>query len=131
MNMAGPSSQRSPPTTETFSSFHTELQSSALKATRASAGLPSDLDFYKSVDEGIKQNVDRLESRVLALLGRCVALAGGKGKGKEVRIEGDDLVDDFHGTVVDVVDVLLEKTVRGPVSFVLLNIQGYIGYLSR
>ncbi|KAJ3516384.1 hypothetical protein NMY22_g14225 [Coprinellus aureogranulatus] len=108
--MAGPSSSRSLPTAETFSTFHTTLQASALKATRASAGLPSDLDFYKSVDGGIKQNVDRLESRVLALLGNCIALAGGKGKGKEVRVEGDDLVDDFHGTVVDVVDVLLEKT---------------------
>ncbi|KAF6747898.1 hypothetical protein DFP72DRAFT_918103 [Ephemerocybe angulata] len=109
MSTAGPS-KRAPPTPETFPTFHTDLQTAALKATRASAGLPADLDFYKSVDEGFKTGVDRLEGRVLALIGRCLSLANGKGKGKEVRVEGDDLVDDFHTTVVDTVDVLLEKT---------------------
>jgi exosome complex exonuclease RRP6 len=123
MTTAGPSTSRSPPKTETFATFHTGLQAAALKATRASAGLPVDLDFYKSVDEGIKKNVDRLEGRVLELLGRCIALADGKGKGKEVRVEGEDLVDDFHGTVVDFVDVLLEKTVRIFIQYTVVTLK--------
>ena len=130
MATAGPSMSRSPPTTETFATFHTGLQAAALKATRASAGLPVDLDFYKSVDEGIKKNVDRLEGRVLALLGKCIALADGKGKGKEVRVEGEDLVDDFHGSVVDFVDVLLEKTVRVLSEAYCQNTDDCVGYLS-
>ena len=111
MNKAGSSSKPSAPTPETFSTLHTELQSAALKATRASAGLPLDLAFYKSVDEDLKTSVDDLEARVLALIGRCIGLANGKGKGKEVRVEGEDVIDDFHGTIVDSVDVLLERTV--------------------
>jgi len=98
-------------TPDSFPAFHDKLQAAALKATKASAGLPADLAFYKTVDEGLKENVDRLESRVLDLIGKCLALANGKGKGKEVRIDGDDIVDDFHNTVVDAVDILLEKTV--------------------
>ncbi|RXW17745.1 hypothetical protein EST38_g8111 [Candolleomyces aberdarensis] len=110
MNKAGPSSKANAPTAETFSSFHTELQSAALRATRTSASLPPDLAFYKTVDEDLKTSVDGLEARVLALIGRCLGLAGGKGKGREVRVDGEDVVDDFHSTIVDSVDVLLEKT---------------------
>ncbi|KAJ2936426.1 hypothetical protein H1R20_g665, partial [Candolleomyces eurysporus] len=111
MDKAGPSSKANAPTPETFSSFHTELQSAALKATRTSASLPLDLAFYKTVDEDLKTSVDDLEARVLALIGRCLGLASGKGKGKEVRVDGEDVIDDFHSTIVDSVDVLLEKTV--------------------
>jgi exosome complex exonuclease RRP6 len=91
-----------------FNDFHTKLQASALKGTKTSAGLPSDIAFYKTLDDGLSSDIAHLQSRVLSLIGGLVSLVDEKGKGKSVT--GEDVVDDFHGTVVDSMDVLLERT---------------------
>ncbi|KAH6911594.1 ribonuclease H-like domain-containing protein [Coprinopsis sp. MPI-PUGE-AT-0042] len=91
-----------------FDDFHNRLQAEALKGTKTSAGLPSDIGFYKTLDDNLSSNVAHLQSRVLSLIGGLVSLADGKGKEKSVA--GEDVVDDLPGTVVDSMDVLLERT---------------------
>ncbi|KXN88537.1 Exosome complex exonuclease rrp6 [Leucoagaricus sp. SymC.cos] len=120
------SSSSSPLSSSSFNDYHSKLQTTALKATRTAAALPSDINFYRSLDNAVAQNIDNISSRALALTNRLlefsVSVGGisggeekvrgkGKGKGKTRLLEDkDDVVDDFHSLVVDVMDQLFERT---------------------
>ncbi|CAL1713393.1 unnamed protein product [Somion occarium] len=99
-----------------FDDYNTQLQAAALKATRLSAALPSDLAFYRSVDKALARDVDSCKSKVLSLTNKLLQLAssgtGSDGRArKRPRLENeDDVVDDFHGTIVDLMDQMLERT---------------------
>ncbi|GJE91818.1 Exosome complex exonuclease rrp6 [Phanerochaete sordida] len=99
---------------ELFDTFNTELQGSALKATRNAVFLPQDLGFYRSLDRGIAKEVDACSSRVLSLTNRLLDLvstgdsSSSRSKGK-ARLEHDDLTDNFRSSVVDAMDQLLER----------------------
>jgi len=110
--MASSQASTSSLTPEAFASFYSSVQTNALKATKTSAGLPVDISFYKSIDSNLANDVDFLQKRVLNLVGALIGLVDSKGKGKakNVVVAGEDVVDDFHSTVVDSMDVLLEKT---------------------
>jgi exosome complex exonuclease RRP6 len=108
-----------------FDEYNSKLQASALKATRNAATLPADLNFYRSLDSGVAHDIDNISSRVLDFTNRLLELSAsvdpktvkGKGRGKARLEEKDDVVDDFHSLVVDVMDQLLERTVSDFVSF--------------
>ncbi|KAF5360491.1 hypothetical protein D9756_004521 [Leucocoprinus leucothites] len=102
-----------------FDEYNTKLQSSALKATRNAATLPADINFYRSLDTGVARDIDNISSRVLNMTNRLLELSSsidqntaskGKGKGKARLEDKDDVVDDFHSLVVDVMDQLFERT---------------------
>jgi exosome complex exonuclease RRP6 len=103
-------------TQELFDAYNTELQSTALKATRNAAFLPTDLAFYRSLDRGIAKEVDACSSRVLSLTNRLLDLvttadnSKSKAKGK-AKLEHDDITDNFRSSVVDAMDQLLERAV--------------------
>jgi exosome complex exonuclease RRP6 len=106
--MAGPSSS-------SFDELNTQLQSSALKATRNSMLLPSDLAFHRSMDAEFSNDLDEVSMRILGVANRLLGLVGGsesngKGKAKAKLENEEDIVDNFHSLVVDTMDQLLEKT---------------------
>lgn len=109
-----------PLTKETFDQFYTRLQASAVKATRNAALLPTDVDFYRSMDANFSREIDALSSRVLTLTNRILSLvetADPGGKGKQKAESQDDVVDNFHSLFVDPMDQLLERTVMFPSFF--------------
>ncbi|KIP03738.1 hypothetical protein PHLGIDRAFT_77059, partial [Phlebiopsis gigantea 11061_1 CR5-6] len=110
------SSSSRPPelTQEQFDVYNTDLQATALKATRNAAFLPADLAFYRSLDRGIAKDLDASSARVLGLANRLLDLVStadnskSKAKGKG-RLEHDDVTDNFRSAVVDSMDQLLER----------------------
>ncbi|KAF9068629.1 ribonuclease H-like domain-containing protein [Rhodocollybia butyracea] len=107
------SSQESSILTSSFDEFSSQLQSSALKATRNSMLLPSDLHFHRTMDPEFSKDLDLFSSRILSVANKLLTLVGtaessSKSKGK---LESeDDVVDNFHSVVVDVMDRMMEKT---------------------
>jgi hypothetical protein len=101
----------------------TKVQSAALKATRTAAGLPTDIGFHRSIDSGLAHDIDAVSSRVLNLTNRLLQYSSSgnsqaaKGKGKARLEDQDDVVDNFHSLVVDVMDELFERTVSLVVDF--------------
>lgn len=101
-----------------FNDYNAQLQGSALKATRAAVSLPADIPFHRSIQPEFAQGLDQCSARVLSLTNKLLNLSTtvntstsvrGKGKG---RLEAqDDVVDNFHSLVVDVMDQLLENAV--------------------
>ncbi|KAJ3559317.1 hypothetical protein NM688_g420 [Phlebia brevispora] len=98
-----------------FDEYNTELQTAALKATRNAAFLPSDLNFYRSLDRGLAKEVDTSSSRVLSLANRLLYLVStgqntsSRVKGKARLEDDDDVTDNFRSLVVDSMDQLLER----------------------
>lgn len=124
--MASSSSSSSGLTKDGFNDYNAGLQAAALKATKHSAGLPSDVAFYKSIDKDFANNLDACSDRALSLVNRLLSLAStadssrsGKGKGKARLEDQDDLVDRFESTIVESMDQLLERAVSfvGIISF--------------
>ncbi|KAF8989034.1 hypothetical protein BDQ17DRAFT_1393351 [Cyathus striatus] len=101
-------------TSANFEQVTAQLQSSVLKATRTSAGLPLDIVFHRSIDPAFANDVDKVTSRVLGLTNKLLGLAGtvnvGAGKGKKRLESEDDVLDRFQSIVVDVVDQMFERT---------------------
>ncbi|KAK7464754.1 exosome nuclease subunit [Stygiomarasmius scandens] len=98
-----------------FDEFYSQLQTTALKATRNSMLLPSDVAFHRSMDGEFSRDLDGFSMRVLDVANRMLGLVGGSesnGKGKaRAKLESEeDVVDNFHSLVVDSMDQLLEKT---------------------
>ncbi|KAM5540062.1 hypothetical protein V8D89_006202 [Ganoderma adspersum] len=99
-----------------FNDYNAQLQGSALKATRAAVSLPADIPFHRSIHPGFAKELDQCSSRVLSLTNKLLSLSttvnassASRGKGK-ARLEAqDDVVDNFHSLVVDVMDQLLEN----------------------
>ncbi|KAF7301136.1 Exosome complex exonuclease RRP6 [Mycena indigotica] len=94
-----------------FADFNTKVQTAALGATRAAAGLPLDLKFHRSIDAELADDIDAFSSRVLAFTNNLLAaVSTSRSKGKTKLRNQDDVVDDFHSLVVDSMDQLLERT---------------------
>ncbi|KAK7676364.1 hypothetical protein QCA50_020668 [Cerrena zonata] len=114
MDIPGPSSSSLSRTD--FDEYNAQLQAVALKATRLSAALPSDLSFYRSVDKALAKDVDSCKAKVLSVTNKLLHLASTNNSSeararKRPRLENeDDITDDFHGTIVDLMDQLLEKS---------------------
>lgn len=106
-----------------FDEHNSKLQASALKATRNAAVLPADINFYRSIDTGLARDIDAISSRVLNLTNKILEFSSStdkkaaKGKGKARLVDQDDVVDNFHSMVVDVMDQLFERTVRTTFEF--------------
>ena len=90
----------------------------ALNATRSAAGLPTDIQFHRSIDSEFAEDLDTFSSRVLALTNNLLSLVATADPSQSSRLKGkaklqtqDDVVDDFHSLVVDSMDQLLERTV--------------------
>ena len=106
-----------------FNDYNAQLQSAALKATRAAVALPSDIPFHRSVHPDFAQELDECSANVLSLTNKLLALSstlnssnGGRGKGK-ARLElQDDVVDNFRSLVVDAMDQVLERAVSPYIS---------------
>ncbi|KAF9265330.1 hypothetical protein L218DRAFT_167220 [Marasmius fiardii PR-910] len=100
-------------TSASFDEFNTQLQGLALKATRNSMLLPVDISYHRSMDSAFSKDLDACSSKALSLANKLLTLArtvdpSGKGKGRLE--EEDDIVDNFHGLIVDGMDQILEKT---------------------
>ncbi|KAJ7265982.1 hypothetical protein B0H12DRAFT_179215 [Mycena haematopus] len=100
-----------------FCAFNSNVQTAALNATRSAAGLPADIPFHRSMDPDLAEDLDAFSSRVLSLTNNILSLVvtadtsqSGRRKGKAKLQTQDDVVDDFHSLVVDVMDQLLERT---------------------
>lgn len=107
-----------------YNEYNAQLQAAALKSTRLSAALPSDLTFYRSVDKALAKDVDSCKTKVLSITNKLLHLAstnnGNETRArKRPRLENEeDIMDDFHGTFVDLMDQLLEKSVsRSKITF--------------
>lgn len=116
--MSSLSASSSGTTKDVFNDYSAGLQAVALKATKHSAGLPSDVAFYKSIDRDLANNLDTCSDKALSLLNRLLNLAStadsaksAKGKSKARLEEQDDLVDRFESTIVESMDQLLERAV--------------------
>jgi exosome complex exonuclease RRP6 len=115
--MAEASSSLSP---ASFDALNTKLQAVALKTTKYAAVLPADIGFHRSMDPTVVKELDQISSRVLKLQNRILGLTSTvntdtKGKAKAQLHDQDDLLDNFQSTIVDSVDQLLERAVRGVV----------------
>lgn len=105
-----------PLTSVTFDELNSQLQSAALKATKNSMLLPSDINFHRTMDAEFSKDLDAFSSRVLSVTNKLLTLAGtadpsAKAKSR-VKLESeDDVVDNFHSIVVDLMDQMMEKTV--------------------
>lgn len=101
-----------------FNDYNAQLQGSALKATRAAVSLPADIPFHRSIHPEFAKELDQCSTRVLSVTNKLLSLSAtvnastsSRGKGK-ARLEAqDDVVDNFHSLVVDVMDQLLENAV--------------------
>ncbi|KAJ6516485.1 hypothetical protein C8R45DRAFT_960259 [Mycena sanguinolenta] len=100
-----------------FSEFNSNVQTAALNATRSAAGLPEDIPFHRSMDPELAEDLDAFSSRVLSLTNNILSLVAtadpsesSRRKGKAKLQSHDDVMDDFHSLVVDVMDQLLERT---------------------
>jgi len=100
---------------EPFDQFNSRLQEAALKATKDSLALPSNLSFHRSLDSQLANDLDAFSSRVLSLTNNLLALAsvnGSSGRKRKIKLSSqDDVVDSFQSLVVDSVDQLLERAV--------------------
>lgn len=119
--MASSSSNSSGLTKDAFNDYNAGLQAAALKATKHSAGLPSDVAFYKSINKDFSNNLDACSDKALSLVNRLLFLAStadstksAKGKGKARLEDQDDLVDRFESIIVESMDQLLERAVSFP-----------------
>ena len=111
--------------TSGFNEYNNQLQSAALKATRNAASLPPDLNFYRSLDRGLTKESDAASARVLALANKLLGLvataddsSGRSSKGKARLRDDEDVTDGFRSSVVDAMDLLLERAVsQHPIEF--------------
>ncbi|KAJ7229199.1 hypothetical protein GGX14DRAFT_417073 [Mycena pura] len=105
------------PTSSSFLDLTSRVQTAALNATRSAAGLPTDIQFHRSIDSEFAEDLDTFSSRVLALTNNLLSLVATADPSQSSRLKGkaklqtqDDVVDDFHSLVVDSMDQLLERT---------------------
>ncbi|KAH9080509.1 ribonuclease H-like domain-containing protein [Lactarius deliciosus] len=109
-------SSQSPLTKSEFDSYHTQLQASALKATKHASSLPTDLAFHRSVDSDLARDLEACSNKVISItntLLNLVSTVGGskstKGKGKDRVRDEDDFLDRFGSLIVEPMDQLFER----------------------
>lgn len=99
-----------------FDDYNVKLQAAILNPTKLAFSLPTDIAFHRSVDREFAKQLDSCSEKVLSITNKLLALSapGSSGKGKSRALDSqDDVVDNFHSAVVDVMDQLLERTVSG------------------
>lgn len=101
----------------TFEDYNLKLQASILNPTKHAFSLPTDIQFYKSIDRDFAEEIEACSTRVLSITNKLLTLAtssaatlGGNGKARLIA-DQDDVVDDFDCVVVDIMDQLLERVV--------------------
>jgi hypothetical protein len=127
----------SPLTRSDFDGYYAQLQTSALKATKNAAGLPSDLAFHRSVDSDLAKELETCSNKVVSITNMLLSLTStigsskiAKGKGKAHLRDEDDFLDRFGSLIVEPMDQLLERAVRSvPCPFILLSSKP--GYCAR
>ncbi|KAI0049395.1 hypothetical protein FA95DRAFT_1556869 [Auriscalpium vulgare] len=99
-----------------FNAFNVSLQAAALKSTKHSAGLPTDLAFHRSVDRAVASDLDACSDKVLSLANRLLQLTKtaesskkASAKAKAKLEDRDDLLDRFESLIVESMDQLLER----------------------
>lgn len=117
-NMEAGSSKRGALSPPNFDAFNTEVQGAALKATKSSAALPTDITFHRSLDSNFAKAIDSCSERALKLTNRLLVLTekvqagrGSRFKGKARLDDQDDVVDNFESVVIELVDQLFERVV--------------------
>ncbi|KAI9510150.1 ribonuclease H-like domain-containing protein [Russula earlei] len=108
-------SSQTPLTKSEFDAYYSQLQESALKATKHAAGLPADLGFHRSVDSDLARTLEICSNRVVAITNSLLGLAStiessksSKGKGKARMQDEDDFLDRFGTLIVEPMDQLFE-----------------------
>lgn len=107
-----------------FSEYEAALRSSVDSVVVASSSLPDDLSFHRSLDRQLGKRLDSNSERILTLTSKLLDLidAGNHArrdngrknddrKGKRRLDSEEDVVDNFHSIVVDVLDQILERAV--------------------
>jgi len=100
-----------------FEDYNLRLQTSILNPTKYAFALPTDIQFHKSIDRDLAEEIEACSTKVLSITNKLLTLAttsaaslGGKGKTRLIA-DQDDVVDDFDSVVVDIMDQLLERVV--------------------
>ena len=102
-----------------FEDYNLKLQTSILIPTKHAFALPTDIQFHKSIDRDLAEEIEACSTKVLSITNKLLTLTassttnlGGNG-GTRLIIDQDDVVDDFDSVVVDIMDQLLERVVGG------------------
>ena len=102
-----------------FEDYNLKLQTSILNPTKHAFALPTDIQFHKSIDRDLAEEIEACSTKVLSITNKLLTLAtsstmnlGGDGRARLV-INQDDVVDGFESVVVDIMDQLLERAVSG------------------
>jgi len=102
-----------------FEDYNLKLQTSILNPTKHAFALPTDIQFHKSIDRDLAEEIEACSTRVLSITNKLLSLAassttslGVNGKTRLVVDQGD-VVDHFDSVVVDILDQLLERVVGG------------------
>lgn len=126
--MSAPKAPEGVSPTENFASFVDSMTAALEASTNAAAQFPdkSDISFHRSMDRKFGRELDSTCDRVLLLTDKLLQMsvesqnARSKTQGKGRNLPGrkladeDDVVDNFHKTVVGPVDGLLEDAVSIP-----------------
>lgn len=130
-------SSQTPLTKSEFDRYYIQLQTSALKATKHAAGLPTDLAFHRSVDSDLAEQLEACSNKVVSITNALLNLTStigssksAKGKGKAHLQDEDDLLDRFGAVIVEPMDQLLERAVCS-VSHPFALLSPYLGYCAR
>lgn len=101
-----------------FDASQLRLQKAALASTRLSNALPGhdDMAFQRTLDRKFAKDVDVISKRVFSMTNQLLMFArgpaNGKGKGKDILADEEDLLEGFHTNIVDIMDQLFEAAVR-------------------
>lgn len=108
------------------------LKTAVDSTSNSAQALPDDIAFHRSLDRKFRQNLDKTSERLLTLTNRLLRLSetftsGSTTRASLVKIhdkpvleDEDDVVDNFHSVVVDVMDPLLEQVVCSSFSPILV-----------
>lgn len=102
-----------------FEDYNLKLQTSILNPTKHAFALPADIQFHKSIDSDLAEEIEACSTKALSITNKLLALVmnsttnlSGKGRPRLV-VDQDDVVDDFDSVLVDTMDQLLERAVSG------------------
>ena len=113
------SSKVNSPSNSSFECDVSNIQAAALKATKLAVGLPDDIKFSRTIDSKFAEVVDSCSTKVLRLTNGLLETvardcrASSRVKGKRKLEDLNDVVDSFGSLVVDMLDQLFERAVRG------------------
>lgn len=107
-----------------FLDYQATLQASVDSVVQATSSLPDDISFQRSLDRQFGKRLDSSSSRILDLTSRLLEFIDVANitentsrqqkddfKSKRRLSSEEDVVDNFHSIVVDVLDQILERAV--------------------